>query len=80
MGAYLFAWRTGVLDEVCSHMPVLRRKWTDQEILQEAQKYQTRRAFRSSQMSVYTYAGKRGILNWVCAHMSDLKNQEKPAR
>lgn len=69
MGAYLFAWRNGLLDEVCSHMPVLRRRWTDQEIVQEARRYLTRKAFRSGQMSVYTYALKRGILDAACAHM-----------
>lgn len=67
-GAHKWAWKHGVLDEVCSHMDLLMRPdWTADSARQEALKYRTRKSFRKS--SAYEWARKTGILDEISEHM-----------
>jgi hypothetical protein len=74
MGAYLFAWRENLLDDICSHMPVLRKKWTSQDLLNEATKYKSRKEFEVNNGAAYAAARKRGILDEICVHMVPKKH------
>lgn len=78
--AYNAAIRTGVLDEVCSHMPKnlssgrSRDKWTNEATQAEALKYKTRAEFRKSSPSAYCVASQNGTLNSICKHMIYIRN------
>lgn len=74
-GAYNIALRRGVLDEICAHMQVsnIHPKWTKEELMQEALKYETRGAFFRKSNNAYQAARKRGILDEICAHMKKSK-------
>jgi len=49
--------------------------WTDDEILQEAKKYNTRKEFATGSASAYETARKRGLLEEACKHMEVLINK-----
>ena len=72
-GAYLSAYKKGLLDEVCSHM-VLQKGcpgyWDIFEnVREEALKYETRNEFRKGCRGAYESACKNGWLDIVCSHM-----------
>lgn len=66
--AYSDANAAGILDTVCAHMLVARKRWTRAECHQEALKYRTKTEFdRASSAS--QYARKQGWLDEICGHM-----------
>jgi hypothetical protein len=67
--AYKAAYRRGILDEVCSHMMVMRKRWTDEELHKIAKKYDTKSAFQKGDNAAYGYAFRRGLIDLICAHM-----------
>lgn len=71
--AYVIARKSKILDAVCSHMKSKstreRDYWTEEHVLKEALKYQTRIDFCKKSSSAYSAAGKLKIRDKVCAHM-----------
>jgi hypothetical protein len=66
--AYNFAFRTGILATICSHMDVLHKEWCEDSILAEALKFKSRVDFQRNS-SAYQAAAKRDLLDYTCAHM-----------
>ena len=72
---YMAATNRGILDEVCQHMketPKKKIKWSDDMIVKEAKKYQTRGEFAQKSLNAYNSARNRGILDDVCSHMDSV--------
>jgi len=67
--AYHAAIRINILDDVCSHMELVRTNWTYEMIKNEAQKYKTRGEFRKGSIKAYKAAQKMNILDDVGSHM-----------
>lgn len=81
--AYVAAYNKDIVDEICSHMP--KRvdksgenspfyKLTDEEVREEAQKYEYKIDFLRNSSGPYQVAYKRGILDDICKHMKLSKN------
>lgn len=77
-GAYQAAKRRGILDKICSHMPIRcvstghkppNYRWTDELLAQEALKYKNKTDFIKNAWGAYQAARDRGILDKICAHM-----------
>ncbi len=71
-GAYAAAQRKGWIDEACEHMVPLnpKGKWSDiEDILADAQKYQTRSEWQKKSSGAYEAAIKKGIFDDAVAHM-----------
>ena len=72
-GAYLSAYKKGLLDEVCSHMVLQKGDpgyWNIFENVQEeALNYKTRLEFFKGSSGAYESARKKGWLDIVCSHM-----------
>jgi hypothetical protein len=60
------------LDVVCSHMDILRTRWTDEKLIEEAKKYSTRSEFQRENSGSYQSARNRGkdFMDSVCNHMA----------
>jgi hypothetical protein len=67
--AYKMAKKLGVLEEICSHMDVVRKRWTDQEILEAAKPFSTRKQFQNGNRKAYELAHRRELLDEACVHM-----------
>ena len=67
--AYAAAYKMGILDDVCSHMQVLKTDWTMQLLQNEATKYRTRTEFEKGSSGAYQFALRRGWLDEICSHM-----------
>lgn len=68
--AYATSVHKGILDEICSHMPLLvRRAWTKEELRVEALKYTTKNEFQKNNGAAYKAAYRREWLNEICSHM-----------
>lgn len=65
-GAYDAAIRLKILDDVCKHMEL---NCSDGEIINEAQKYNTKKEFLKNAPLYYNNALKRGIIKDASAHM-----------
>lgn len=62
-GAYDSARKSGVLDEICSHMEILwEKKWDQKTILKEAKKYKYYSDFTKQSPSAYGAATRLGII------------------
>lgn len=74
--AYNYAKRTGILDEICSHMPKKGpgHKWTEEELEEAAKKYTTRTDFATGSPAAYHAAYGRGLLKKICAHMIEKRH------
>lgn len=68
-GAYSTAARLGILNDICSHMDILKGKWTKETIKKEALKYTTRSEFRKQSGGAADAANRQGIYDEVCSHM-----------
>lgn len=77
--AYGYALSNGILDEVCSHMPVLKTTWTEENIRLEAKKHSNKLDFKRISSPAYKAACKQGILESACMHMDGKQrwNKEK---
>lgn len=74
--AYLTSLRRGILDQICSHMPKRSsrtRKWSFEQLYEEALKHKTRQEFNKNSNSAYQNAQKRGLLDKICHHMGESK-------
>ncbi|MTH94584.1 hypothetical protein, partial [Roseibium sp. RKSG952] len=50
----------GFFDDICGHMKLLRKRWTDDELRNEAAKYGTRTTFEKGSLGAYKAALRRG--------------------
>lgn len=76
LGAYKYANKHGIIDEVCSHMEKIFNSYTEESIHAEAKKYKTILEFRKKAGKFYQAASKRKILNKIFSHM---KFNKKPS-
>ncbi len=60
------------MGEVRGKMYLEHRRWTDEEIIEDARKYGTNKEWREGSPSMYVMAYKRGIAEECCAHMQML--------
>lgn len=67
---YILARNRGILDKVCSHMKLQRKKWTNEDLAAEAKKYKTRAEFQRKSRIAESVARKRHILDEICSHMN----------
>ena len=58
-----------IIREILPYKTSTSHKWTNDRLIIEAKKYETRMEFRRSSPSAYSAALKRGILQEVCSHM-----------
>ena len=68
-GAFLFAYRRGWLEDICSHMKEKPVKWNYELCKLEALKYDSRTNFHHGSGSAYGYALKNNIIEDICSHM-----------
>ena len=78
-GAYNAAFVHGWLDEVCSHMKVLKTHYSKEECAIEALKYETKTDFMEQSPIYYSHAIRKGYINEICKHMKKLGNPEERA-
>lgn len=75
-GAYNFAKRVDILNNICSHMlPSKTEPYTLEELIKAAEPYNTRKEFQIKCGGAYQTARKRGILDEVCPHMPEHVSQ-----
>ena len=70
--AYVAARRLGIIDDVCSHMVLMRQPsgyWTIERLRAAALCYETRGQFRRQARNPYEAARRRGLLDAICGHM-----------
>jgi hypothetical protein len=70
-GAYLYAFRSNILDEICSHMDSGRGIWNFELTQKEALKYESKKDFERDSCGAYCFAYRNGYLDEVCNHMID---------
>jgi hypothetical protein len=68
-GAYLYALRKKILDEVCSHMVSNITYWNFESCKIEALKFCSKSEFNRANGSAYQFAIRNAILDQVCSHM-----------
>ena len=74
-GAYLSAYRKGILDQICAHMdPSINAPYTLDELQIEALKYTTRWEFQKKSHGEYQAAYRRGLLDKICGHMVEVNH------
>ena len=76
-GAYNAAYVHGWLDDVCSHMKILKTHYTKEECAIEALKYETKTEFMEKSPIYYSHAIRKGYINEICKHMKKLGNPEE---
>ena len=67
-GAYQNCLKYGWLDEVCSHIKRIKRKngyWNNENVIEEAKKYNTLREFREKSQGAYDYASRNNLMNSI---------------
>jgi predicted GIY-YIG superfamily endonuclease len=64
-GAYEYAHRNNLLDEIKQIIKLKSRKWTDIQIIKEAQRYNSKKEFRENSPSAYTIMHSRKLSNFV---------------
>jgi hypothetical protein len=74
-GAYRYAWKNGILDQVCSHMPELLKRNSADSVMESAKKYSTKKEFRANDPHGYDYAKRNGLLPLACEHMHELRRE-----
>jgi hypothetical protein len=67
--AYQIAAKRGILDEICNHMDSRITRWTEEMILEEGSKFDTRSEFKSGNPLAYARAQRLNLLDTACAHM-----------
>lgn len=84
--AYQMALKRSILNTVCSHMPIHKRKrlkkkkWNKVTIRAEAIKYVNRTEFQKKNKMAYEIARIRGYLDEVCSRMKNPKNSSNNER
>jgi len=72
--AYNSARKNKWLNEICSHMILLRVSWTKDECKIEAYKYKYRGEFAKSNHKIWGFAKKYNWIDEICFHMTLLHN------
>lgn len=67
--------RLNKLDEICSHMNLLKNIWTKEECHEKALLCKTRKEFQTKYSNFYYKAYKEKWLDEICSHMTVLINQ-----
>jgi isopentenyldiphosphate isomerase len=78
--AYLGSKKIGCLDEICSHMIILKKPngyWTKEKCKDIAEKYITKTDFMKNDRKAYDTSYNKGWLNEICSHMKNKKNNIK---
>ena len=75
--AYAIALKRKLIGKICKHMKVLQNFFTIDECIEEASKYDYRKAFEKGSPKHYDYARRHGWLDEVCADMEP-KRQSWP--
>lgn len=78
-GAYKWAYRNGLLDRVCEHMPP-KFCWTLETVAAEAAQYNTRAEFMAGNSSAYQWWTRNGKPAGVCDHMELQKRRLSEAQ
>lgn len=78
-GAYNAAYVHGWLDDICTHMKILKTHYTKEECAIEALKYKTKTDFMVKSPIYYSHAIRKGYINEICNHMKKLGNPEERA-
>lgn len=73
--AYNSALKNKWLDEICSHMIILKHNWTKNECQKEALKYKTRSEFEKNNHNMWYFAKNHKWLDEICSHMVILKHK-----
>jgi predicted GIY-YIG superfamily endonuclease len=73
--AYNSARKNKWIDEICSHMTILRNSWTKDECKMIAIKYKNRGSFSKNNHKVWDFARKYNWLDEICSHMIILRNK-----
>ena len=68
-GAYDYARKNNILEEVCSHMKKYEDKWNKQKVIEEALKYKSRAEFIKKSSGAYKYAKRHNLLDKAYSHM-----------
>lgn len=68
-GAYDAARDLKIMDKVKELLPLKIKYWSDDDLQDEALKYDTRNDFRIGAPGAYSAASKRKILDKICSHM-----------
>ncbi|ALP47420.1 hypothetical protein phiST2_0046 [Vibrio phage phi-ST2] len=68
-GAYMSAYRRGLVDECCAHMSLMKGYWTLERLKEDALKYKTRNEWQKMSSGAYSTAKKKGLLDECCEHM-----------
>jgi len=74
---YKYMLQNDIYYKVINQIPHFNRKWTKEEILEEALKYKTRVKFQQNSGAAYSHAIRYGHLKEACAHMDVLGNLYK---
>jgi len=67
--AYKIAQNMKILNEICSHMIVIRKQWTKEKCREEALKYDTRNKFHEFSSGAYQKSIHNQWLDEICSHM-----------
>jgi very-short-patch-repair endonuclease len=68
-GAYDAAIKNGWIDEVCSHMEVKIRRFSDQQLIDLFKECKTKKEALTKDQSAYVSVNRRGLQNLAFAHM-----------
>ena len=68
-GAYQYAGRNKIIDEVCAHMELKYKYWNKGLVEEEVKKYSSKMEFKQNSRSAYIYACKNNILDEICSAM-----------
>ena len=72
--AYKLSGKNNWLDEICSHMIILKRSneyWTKEICHKSALKYSSRSQFKKLCYNIYDISSKHGWLDEICSHMEN---------
>jgi hypothetical protein len=64
-----------ILDDVCSHMDVMKRKWTFDECLTCALEFENKNKFYKKYPNQYNFAKKQGFIDEICSHMTEVNTK-----
>lgn len=67
------AHRRGIIDDICSHMKVMRKNWSDEDLMKEALKYDTKISLKTENQKVYAAIRKRGLEDVCYQHMNSYR-------
>lgn len=70
-GAYNWAQRHGLLDDICSHMSFVKKVKTFDEVMSVAKQYEYKKDFIQKEKTLYRYASSKGWLSKIVSHMKN---------